>query len=1018
MTDSLKEIGKYRDFILFMELLALLHDVGKYYEEVKKKSGKRSLRPPAYHNTIGAFILGIERLKNKDVVIEKNNKILMSNGENYAPIDLSSIPFRISSRIFNESFNFFEEIIPDIWKTEEFLNETIGEFLICHHEHYGYKSLRAKTTPQKLLSKADSLDSAEDREGALDRKNRLKRGDFLNTPFGILDKIEYRFKDEENILNRIASALEEKNFNKIFSKGNYVTLKNEIQKVWYARPADTRPPFNDTTLWNHAYMVSSIFKSTVAITLLKREIIGPGKIASNLGILSVQSPNRHFLTMVNRLPDYNGRWEVFKEIRRQVRHIIEFEVPLGNLVYEDINGQYFLIPYLEFREAKGPDYSEIRDRIVEIYQEKTDGLLLPRIKIEKCEIKGKILQIGKTIIKLKKEYESNIDGMIGWYYFDEDFRKPKWIEEWKGMEEREICQVCFKMPAEKQHFIYHDRICKWCQQRRESPAKEEEAKFLDEVMDKDQRFALLVGQIGLLDQWLKGDYICTTFVNKETGLTKSPSPSRMMRIYQEIDRFDKNIISSIKKNFQLKRLKFRIDYCDPTGRKTKKDLAYKIYRHRLEKKWLKEVVKEYLIEKGCLNSDILNNTAGKIFSAITYNGKSPHLDLFIRNTTAETITDYASISDDKAAWPATEVVKRYLEKFKDMINFEFKTDIGEILRLKITDLKQFNEEGFVNGIKTVSKIKSIYSFSGEFMYLVPANEALNIANKLRDDFNRRYYKVQGRLCLNLGIIYADHKYPLYMVLDAGKRMLKEFQVANGLETEKKFAMTGNTEAYGIPALYKKENSRILVDFKEGVFKGEVQLINIDSRVVKLKVGKGREIDDKFYPYFLQKINGQVKPVYIGKIPFGCEIIFSPGVFDFEYLNSSRVRMNLTLKKQYGQWRKRDSLFPLIHTRPYQIWKIENIINAGRQLRDARPSTTALENFRELLAREIYDWFKNKEDFPQSEDKELVKSLAQVLITTMEGLKKEVSATLLNFSKNLEIFDLLELALFLNAFDFS
>ncbi|HEC93085.1 MAG TPA: hypothetical protein ENI51_08865, partial [Candidatus Atribacteria bacterium] len=118
MTDSLKEIGKYRDFILFMELLALLHDVGKYYEEVKKKSGKRSLRPPAYHNTIGAFILGIERLKNKDVVIEKNNKILMSNGENYAPIDLSSIPFRISSRIFNESFNFFEEIIPNIWKTE------------------------------------------------------------------------------------------------------------------------------------------------------------------------------------------------------------------------------------------------------------------------------------------------------------------------------------------------------------------------------------------------------------------------------------------------------------------------------------------------------------------------------------------------------------------------------------------------------------------------------------------------------------------------------------------------------------------------------------------------------------------------------------------------------------------------------------------------------------------------------------------------------------------------------------
>ena len=984
---NFEEIEKYRDFIFFMELLAFLHDIGKYYEEVKKKDGKSLLKPPVYHNTIGAFILGIERLRgNKDIV--KNGKILKSNGEGYAPIDLNSIPFKISSNVFNEPFNFFQEIIPNTWKIVEFLNEPIGEFLICHHEHYRYRYLRAKSRLEKLLSKADYLDSAEDREGALDKKNKLKRGDFLHTPFGISDEIKYKFQKEKNILNKIASALEKKNFNEIFSEENYFLLKNQFKEIWSARPADTRPPFNDTTLWNHAYMVSSIFKSTVAYTLLKNKLIKPEEIADNLAILSVQSPNRDFLTAVNRLPDYNGRWEVFKEIRDEIHKLIEFRIPLGNLVYEDINGQYFLIPNLSDEEIK-----KLLNKITEIYQEKTKGLLLPRIKIEKCKIKGKILQTGKIIIELKKEYESNIEGMISCYHFDEGFIKPEWIKEWK--EEKEICQVCFKMPAEKEHVIYHDKICKWCQERRKSKAKEDEVKFLDEVMDKDQRFALLVGQVGLLDQWLNGDYIYTTFVNKKTNLKKPASPSRMMRIYEEIDSFDKKIIKELKeeREFKIKRLIFNLEI--------KKDLKYKIYRHRFNKNFLEDCIREYLLRKKRLISN-LNENIKKIANIITYQGRHPYLDLFIKDITAETVAAYPDIT--------IEIIKSYLEKYHDHIEFECKTD-GESLRIKITSLNNFN-------FKEVSKIKSIYSFSGEFMYLVPGNKALKVANKLRKEFNERYYKVQGRLCLNLGIVYADHKYPLYMVLDAGKRMLKEFQVANNLITEKEFTITNDIKAYGITALCKKENNTIALNFKEDVFEKENQRISIDSRLRKLKVRKDKEIDDKFYPYFLKKVNGQIEAIHVDELPSCCEIIFAPGIFDFEYLNSSKVRMSLTLKKKNNKWQKRDSLFPLIYTRPYRIEKIERLINAAKSFKKEKPTITALENFREILASKIYRLFKDKKDFPTNEDKELIEKLAHTLANNMEGLKKENTLdTLLCFSKNLEIFDLLELELFLDAFNF-
>jgi len=961
------EIEKHRNFIFFMELLAFLHDIGKYYEEVKainRKGHQYKTYSPNYHIPIGAFILNLKKLKNKQLI--QKDRLLNARGKYVVLIDTLK-SFQISSDVFNEKFLSLLSV-PSIWQS--LLDISISEFAMYHHENKkNYKFLVAENHIEKLLSKADYLDSAEDREGS--RKVTAYRAK-LHTPFGLLENTQYELKEQKNILNEIAQCIQDKNF----EKGFYLARK--LKGIWSNAPADTRPPFNDTTLWNHAYMVSSIFKATVAYTLLKKEIIKPEKIADNLAILSVQSPNRDFLTGVNRLPDYNGRWEIFNELRKEICELIEFNIPLGNHVYKDINGQYFLIPNLSNEEFK-EHYKKLYEDIIKIYQEKTKGLLLPRIKIE--------------------EYESNIEGMISCYYFDEGFIKPEWIEEWK--EEKEICQVCFKMPAEKEHVIYHDKICKWCQERRKSKAKEDKVKFLDEVMDKDQRFALLVGQVGLLDQWLKGDYIYTTFVNKKTNLKKPASPSRMMRIYEEIDSFDKKIIKELKeeREFKIKRLIFCVKCFEIS--KIKKDLKYKIYRHRFNKNFLEDCIREYLLRKKRLISN-LNENIKKIANIITYQGRHPYLDLFIKDITAETVAAYPDIT--------IEIIKSYLEKYHDHIEFECKTD-GESLRIKITSLNNFN-------FKEVSKIKSIYSFSGEFMYLVPGNRVLKVANKLRKEFNERYYKVQGRLCLNLGIVYADHKYPLYMVLDAGKRMLKEFQVANNLITEKELTITNDIKAYGIRALCKKENNTIALNFKEDVFEKENQIISIDSRLRKLKVRKDKEIDDKFYPYFLKKVNGQIKPIHIDKLPLCCEIIFAPGIFDFEYLNSSKVRINLTLKKKNNKWQKRDSLFPLIYTRPYRIEKIERLINVTKSFKKEKPTITALENFREILASEIYRLFKDKKDFPTNEDKELIEKLAHTLANNMEGLKKENTLdTLLRFSKNLEIFDLLELELFLDAFNF-
>ncbi|MFH1562139.1 MAG: hypothetical protein ABIF11_01785 [Nitrospirota bacterium] len=1009
MSDSLEVLQKHKDFILLSELLALLHDIGKYYEGIKIKFGKppayRPMKPPVYHNTIGGLLLNVKALKGK--LLKDGDKVLKSKGQGYAPIDMSTLPFQLKSDAFNIQVSELKNILPNWWCIDDFLNVTLGEFLLTHHAPYRYGELGATTVPEKILSKADSLDSAEDREGAMDKRNRLKRVAKLHTPFGIIEEIEYRFSDEETILNCIASKIE---------KGMYADcydLSRKLKEVWCSRPADTRAPFNDTTLWNHSYMVASIFKATVGATILQNTLIPENKIRENLAILSIQSPNRDFLTNVYRLPDYNGRKAVLDRIRDEIKRLVEFEYPLGNCVYEDINGQYFLVPQLE-----DGIYQEIQGKITKIYNQETRGIMLPRIQKSPCEIKpqSSLLQIGKTIIERKKEYDTDVQGMVPPYHFEEGFKEPNWVAEWENANNNEVCQVCYKMPAkDEEHIFYHDKICQWCGERRKDIAieKTKEAKFINEVMDRDRRYALLVGEVGLLDQWLNGDYIKTTFVNKERNLPKPASPSRMMRIWEEIDGFDKVEFEKIREERKIPRLKLRVTYDDSEGKKRDK-----IYKHKLEKKDIEVVVRGFLLSKGIVNKEEINGKINKVIQELTYNGSLTDLELLVKGNTVETITAYRDISLDGTSIPLTKIIKEYLLPGR---TFEFKDDRGEILDINFTRIEDYNEEGFEDSRKEVSAVKTIYSYSGEFMYLLPADQAIKIANRLREQFNDRYYKVQGRLCLNLGLVYADHKYPLYMVLDAGKRMLKEFKVANGLE--KGYDIEGtDVKAYGIVSQWAIDDGNRKLEIREEIFDREEQRLTAMDKITTLQIANGKESLDQFYPYFLKvgDESNKIEVVHINDISNGDNIVFAPGVFDFEWLDSSKRRVNLTLKKKdNGEWRKRDNIFPLIYTRPYRIQKLEDILELGRIVKTLKITTTALEKFRENLSGEIYRWFHDKEDFPTDKDRDQVEKLAYAMIQNMEGFKGKDPKFVGKFkqvSRNLEVFDLLELGLFLKSLD--
>ena len=106
--------------------------------------------------------------------------------------------------------------------------------------------------------------------------------------------------------------------------------------------AETRRPANDIVLYDHCYMVGSLAKSVVSAWIINpdfKETIEKIKESSGyfkFKLLVVGYRGYEFLTNVNRLVDFIGRTEILSEIRDKVRNIVEFEIPIGNLIYEDM----------------------------------------------------------------------------------------------------------------------------------------------------------------------------------------------------------------------------------------------------------------------------------------------------------------------------------------------------------------------------------------------------------------------------------------------------------------------------------------------------------------------------------------------------------------------------------------------------------------------------------------------------------------------------------------------------------
>lgn len=515
-------------------------------------------------------------------------------------------------------------------------------------------------------------------------------------------------------------------------------LVKEVAEEFSHGLADTQRPINEITLADWASTVMALFKS-----------------ALSGAILTSQKPGiRGWFNWRDKVMDHDLRWRLlrinfdvlglyaravkiadllaYQEAVRQscegVKSLVELEYPLGNEVYRDTTGIYFTFPDIELPPQLA---GEIRDRVEEIEWE-----LAPRIEAEqgtgktgKEQLKVLLADQRRTARKelawpvtsqtLKADFE------MLW----EDLRDGRW----------EPCPVCRLRPMRE-----GAEACEHCETRRESRVetwlrKPRRTIWMDEIADHNGRVALMVGKLGL-DDWLSGDLVQTLLVRatenspKQWG-SKNPSPARLRRIWRETEGFWGRVVDEILAEHHY---------------------AEKVRTGPLRRVRLIVVPEE---RKGWVENTPYDGTIGGRPVSLFWLGKEQDLTTIsnLQLAAAAATNDVGLVEE----WHGATCRVSRPDRPHDQIEFA-------VQRVEIpTDEK-----------REYDPYLTLLMSPDEFLALVPASDALDLAAEIRKLYGEEFGKVQNRLPLFLGLVFFQRKMPLGTAVDMAQRMLKQVSLGD------------------------------------------------------------------------------------------------------------------------------------------------------------------------------------------------------------------------------------------------
>ena len=921
------DIKSNKETILVGEIGVLLHDIGKLHPDFIGKNSIENYPKKFYHSRIDEFL-----------------KSELLN-------DIKDKKFEIT--VDSDTTNIYK--------------------LITEHHNEGTSDKIVK-----LLIKCDRKDSADDK--GIVRKGQSIENTIIASPFGYpkekidLNCLQKRFNDlEDNLIglfkNYISGTMSLSHFRE--------SLINNLKTSFSHALGETRIPANDVTLWDHSYSTASLFK-----TVLAARVCGASSDPNNLKwrIFGVCWNGVEFINKGRKIAEIQTRSEIIENVKKKLKRKFEDEIPIGNAIYEDTNGIYFTFPDLADNKLK--DFAkECADESLKIIYEESDNELWPFFTLSKASRTLTIIA-GELEFASKKRRIPKISPTLFVEGKEESFFENPEIA--TPVEGQDICPVCRIRPKDEKK-----ERCDICEERRKGRllqwlSNRQDTIWVNEVADKNNRIALISLNFNL-DKWLDGTMVGTIYSQsfedwksgqrykkkatqnilknttiKQTGnpkedalniakwitenqsktevktllecfmengnadnipddiknnsnkilswfFTQNPSPARLYRIWRETEEFFDLVIEEIKDEIysnRWKRIKFSVDY---TNLKLKQG------------KGMQEGT-PYIVQIDNLNPQnlvVFHNKNGEFYT-IESLGKFKFNDKTGEEAVEETLKQgfgYLATEDKPS---------------ENLLNSDDKTVGSDTLTEEYCPLIEINRSPL------------------SLRLIAPALDSIKIIELVTKLYNERFKKVLGKLPLNVKLLVAKRKFPLYILLDAENRMLEGEEFKSQVKMNPWWDTNGmrNDRCYGFyPIKLIKENEKYTLDDLSSVSKGKI-----------------------FSLY--------------------------PGYFDFDLLLGTTDRYSI-----YYKGRKRGSEdYKLFTGRPYYFYQISEMLELWDVLLNL--SSSQINFIEEMFATKLREW-RNVND---SAKDEVMRNFVNAILKDAfsdkwDNLREETKSFLMSASLN-------------------
>lgn len=746
----------------------------------------------------------------------------------------------------------------------------------------------------------------------------------------------------------------------------FIAVAEEILKTGLS---DTQWPINEIDLWDYANTITTLFKSSIAKAVFENNLPSVGDMRWQF--LSVRYDGLLYLSQAQRVSDLLARRDALNQALDAIQVVVEVELPLGNEIYRDENGSVLVVPHVvsDAQEVdllklptEGDGDADLLERSLANRfatadeQSPLGGELAPAIVLS-GPLRGKELRLTEienwqapplasdTKLLTDAWPEAEIRGEVCTVcgvrlqgYGSQDWAKHQ-REGHKAGERPRECQVCKAQSR---------AVCQTCEQRRadRSHAWATNARdaastiWIDEVADINGQVALIVGQFEL-DDWLSGKLVET--------MRKPISFPRSRRIWETTKQFWQEIQNETFAARPLtddrRRILLWLDKIINLG-------GYHVYEFELDQ------ITMSLVWRPSVNND----TGGYLISA-------DNLGYTARQLGAE-----REVYED----PATAAI--FVEDCIRQQFVEGNTGDKQTLVLRNPEAPGTRRVNLAAG-RSITKTQhqdTAYSTAipilaepRTFMALVPADQALEVAQAIKTKYEREMGKVRNRLPLHLGVVYAHRRTPLRAILDAGRRMLQQ----KPLDSDKTWQVQADAVTGAVPE-GKEALATGTQQFEQTI---PVQLEQ-DGRsltwYVPAVMGDGIT-DDNWYPYVFfhsdkdgntdptraaekrsrifkslrPTANGQAEEcwlVHAGELKAGDQVYFTPATLDFEWLDTAARRFEIAYDTETGKRLGR-------LTRPHLLDDLDSIQQAWCFIKEGLTSSQ-IYTLRDLVEAKREAWF--------------------------------------------------------------